>query len=58
MSDTTSILLAGNYIDKKCRIGLIIGTGSNAAFVENLENIEKWTGDNKDPKHVSDQCDS
>ena len=25
MSDTTSTLLAGNYIDKKARIGVIIG---------------------------------
>lgn len=52
MSDTTAILMAGNYLDKQCRIGLIIGTGSNAAFVENLENINKWTGDRKEPKHV------
>ncbi|KAK7108299.1 hexokinase type 2-like [Littorina saxatilis] len=52
MNDTTSTLLAGNYIDKKARIGVILGTGSNAAFVDHVENIERWTGDTKDPKEV------
>nr|QZU27268.1 HK-1 [Onchidium reevesii] len=52
MSDTVSTLMAGNYLDKKCRLGLILGTGCNAAFVENISDIEKWTGDLKDPKHV------
>ncbi|XP_071112937.1 hexokinase type 2-like [Haliotis cracherodii] len=52
MSDTTSTLMAGNYLDKKCRIGLILGTGFNIAFVEHVRNIEKWTGDNKEPTHV------
>ncbi|XP_076444897.1 hexokinase-4-like [Babylonia areolata] len=52
MSDTTSTLLAGNYIDKHVQIGLILGTGSNAAFVEHLHNLEKWKGDTEDPKQV------
>ncbi|CAG5136120.1 unnamed protein product [Candidula unifasciata] len=52
MSDTVSTLMAGNYLDKKCRVGLILGTGCNAAFVENISDIEKWTGDDKDPRHV------
>ncbi|KAH9505578.1 Hexokinase-2 [Bulinus truncatus] len=52
MSDTVSTLMAGNYLDKKCRVGLILGTGCNAAFVENISDIDKWTGDNEDPKHV------
>lgn len=42
ISDTTGTLLAGNLADDKCRIGLILGTGSNAAFVEYKKNIEKW----------------
>ncbi|KAK0047392.1 hexokinase-1 [Biomphalaria pfeifferi] len=52
MSDTVSTLMAGNYLDKKCRVGLILGTGCNAAFVENISDIDKWTGDYNDPKHV------
>ena len=27
ISDTTGTLLAGNYADHNCRIGLILGTG-------------------------------
>ncbi|GFS05393.1 phosphotransferase [Elysia marginata] len=52
MSDTVSTLMAGNYLDKDCRIGLILGTGCNAAFVEHISEIDKWTGDDKDPQHV------
>ncbi|XP_059162251.1 hexokinase-1-like [Physella acuta] len=52
LNDTVGTLMAGNYLDKKCRVGLGIGTGSNAAFVENISDIEKWTGDYEDPKHV------
>lgn len=52
MSDTVSTLMAGNYLDKNCRIGLILGTGCNAAFVEHISEIDKWTGDDKDPQHV------
>ncbi|GFN85707.1 phosphotransferase [Plakobranchus ocellatus] len=52
MSDTVSTLMAGNYLDKKCRIGLILGTGCNAAFVEHISEIDKWTGDDKNPQHV------
>ncbi|XP_060577895.1 hexokinase type 2-like [Ruditapes philippinarum] len=48
ISDTTGTLLAGNLVDDKCRIGLIIGTGSNAAFVEYKDNIEKWDSCYKD----------
>ncbi|RUS81795.1 hypothetical protein EGW08_010432 [Elysia chlorotica] len=52
MSDTVSTLMAGNYLDRNCRIGLILGTGCNAAFVEHISEIDKWTGDDKDPQHV------
>ena len=34
-------------------LSLFSGTGSNAAFVEHLDNIERWTGDTKDPKQVA-----
>ena len=38
-------------------LSLFSGTGSNAAFVEHLDNIERWTGDAKDPKQVAlPQC--
>ncbi|XP_052242802.1 hexokinase type 2-like isoform X3 [Dreissena polymorpha] len=54
ISDTTGTLLAGNLLDKNCKIGLILGTGSNAAFVEYTHNIEKWDAcyNDEDPSDV------
>ena len=31
---------------------LFIGTGTNACYIEKLENVELWDGDNKEPKQV------
>jgi len=42
LNDTTGTLMAGSYLDKKCGIGLIMGTGCNAAYVEKINNVEKW----------------
>ena len=36
-----------------CLLSVIAGTGCNAAFVEHISEIDKWTGDDKDPQHVS-----
>lgn len=94
ISDTTGALMAGNYADKKCRIGVILGikliltfnaqlafffhniviladrfflevqisllmcilgTGSNAAFVERIENYNKFEGKDPDTKQVCNQ---
>lgn len=41
ISDTTGTLMAGSYFDKKCAIGLILGSGSNACYVEHLKNFKK-----------------
>lgn len=51
ISDTTGTLLAGNLLDRDCRIGLIVGTGSNGAFVEYTKNIEKWDTCYKDDEN-------
>lgn len=29
------------------------GTGTNACYVERLENVELWDGDHNDPKQAS-----
>lgn len=42
LNDTTGTLLAGSYLDHKCSIGLILGTGFNAAYVENAVNVKRW----------------
>ena len=38
--------------NSKCRIGLIIGTGTNACYLEDIDNVELWDGDSGEPRHV------
>lgn len=52
VNDTVGTLMASAYNDQNTRIGLILGTGSNACYVENLDNVKTWDGDRNDPKQV------
>lgn len=44
LNDTTGTLVMGAYLDHRCAIGMILGTGSNGAYIEKVERIEKWHG--------------
>jgi len=52
LNDTTGTLMSCAYKNPECRIGLIIGTGTNACYVEKLENVGLWNEDYNDPKQV------
>lgn len=39
-------------MDKKTRIGMIIGTGSNAAFLERADRVHHWEGERHGEKNV------
>ncbi|XP_053689669.1 hexokinase type 2-like [Sabethes cyaneus] len=52
LNDTVGTLMSCAWKNKNCRIGLIIGTGTNACYVEKVENCEMFDG-YKDP---SKQC--
>ncbi len=39
LNDTTGCLMSCAWKEPKCRIGLIIGTGINACYLEDLENV-------------------
>ncbi|XP_046462475.1 hexokinase-2-like [Daphnia pulex] len=52
LNDTTGTLVQGAFVDRKCAIGLILGTGSNACYIERADRIEKWEGEHKDVKEV------
>lgn len=43
LNDTTGTLVQGLYYDPTCAIGLILGTGSNACYIEKIENVKYWT---------------
>lgn len=41
INDTTGTLIASSYVDPATRIGVIFGTGCNAAYMEKVSNIPK-----------------
>ena len=40
LNDTTGCLLSCAWKNPKCRIGLIIGTGTNACYLEDMQKVE------------------
>uniref|UniRef100_A0A4W3GZP0 hexokinase n=1 Tax=Callorhinchus milii TaxID=7868 RepID=A0A4W3GZP0_CALMI len=45
VNDTVGTMMACAYEDPKCEIGLIVGTGTNACYMEEMRNIELVSGD-------------
>ncbi|XP_067881861.1 hexokinase-1-like [Heterodontus francisci] len=45
VNDTVGTLMSCAYEDPKCEVGLIVGTGTNACYMEQMKNIEKLEGD-------------
>ncbi|QSL66539.1 hypothetical protein MERGE_000919 [Pneumocystis wakefieldiae] len=41
VNDTTGTLIASNYVDSTTEVGVIFGTGSNAAYMEQVKYIPK-----------------
>jgi hypothetical protein len=39
-------------LDSKTRIGMILGTGSNAAFLERADRVHHWEGERHGEKNV------
>ncbi|GBL91582.1 Hexokinase-1 [Araneus ventricosus] len=52
VNDTTGTLMSCAHMNSECRIGLIIGTGCNACYMEKLENVGTWTEDQGEPQQV------
>ncbi len=44
VNDTVGTLIAHAYTDPQTYISVILGTGTNAAYVEKIDNIKKWGG--------------
>lgn len=49
MNDTIGVWAAGRYLDPNTEIGIIMGTGTNACYVERIANIPKLAGSGLDP---------
>lgn len=52
INDTVGTLMSCAREHNNCAIGLILGTGTNAAYIEQIENVELWDGDDKEPREV------
>lgn len=57
INDTTGTLVACANTNRECRIGLIVGTGYNACYMERLERCEKWPANYTSPKQVIINCE-
>ncbi|CAF2501288.1 unnamed protein product [Rotaria sp. Silwood2] len=44
VNDTVGTLMACSSIYRDCKVGVILGTGTNACYFEHLDNVPKWTG--------------
>nr|XP_057925748.1 hexokinase-2 isoform X2 [Doryrhamphus excisus] len=45
INDTVGAMMTCGYDDHRCEIGLIVGTGTNACYMEQMRNIELLDGD-------------
>ncbi|CAF4250809.1 unnamed protein product, partial [Rotaria sp. Silwood2] len=52
VNDTVGTLMACAYKNPNTAIGLILGTGTNACYIESLDRIGTWNGDYNEPKQV------
>ncbi|CAL4067729.1 unnamed protein product [Meganyctiphanes norvegica] len=52
INDTTGTLIQGAFLDQRTAIGLILGTGGNASYIEKIENIKKFKGETKDKYEI------
>merc|ERR1712241_986311 len=52
LNDTTGCLMSCAWKNPKCRIGLIIGTGTNACYLEHMDKVGLWDGDQEPPRHM------
>lgn len=57
INDTTGTLVACANTNQDCRIGLIVGTGFNACYMERLDKCEKWPANYTNPKQVIINCE-
>lgn len=52
MAVSTKKKVEGARLDKRTRIGMILGTGSNAAFLERAQRVHHWEGERHNEKNV------
>ncbi|XP_032367532.1 hexokinase-2, partial [Etheostoma spectabile] len=41
VNDTVGTMMSCGYKDQNCEVGMIVGTGTNACYMEEMENVER-----------------
>lgn len=57
LNDTTGTLMSCAHKNHNCRIGVIIGTGCNACYIEKVENVELFDRPPNNKSHVIVNCE-
>lgn len=52
LNDTTGTLMSCAWKNHNCKIGVILGTGSNACYIEKIENVIGFDGDISKPNVI------
>lgn len=52
VNDTTGTMMSCAFENPFVSAGLILGTGTNACYMESLDNVPKWDGDQDEPRQV------
>lgn len=52
LNDTTGTLVQGGRLDPDTRIGIVLGTGSNGAYMEKADRVRHWETKRHGEKHV------
>jgi len=52
LNDTVGCLMSCAFHDHNCEVGVILGTGSNACYMEKLDRVGTWDGDMGEPREV------
>ncbi|XP_048745632.1 hexokinase-2-like isoform X1 [Ostrea edulis] len=52
VNDAVGTLMSAAHSDRQCEIGLILGTGCNACYMESLDNVGLWDGERDHPNEV------
>uniref|UniRef100_A0A0B6ZZ59 Phosphotransferase n=1 Tax=Arion vulgaris TaxID=1028688 RepID=A0A0B6ZZ59_9EUPU len=51
VNDAVGTLMSAAHVDHHCQIGLILGTGCNACYMEYLDNVGTWRHDDEKDHH-------
>uniref|UniRef100_A0A1B0CLD2 Phosphotransferase n=1 Tax=Lutzomyia longipalpis TaxID=7200 RepID=A0A1B0CLD2_LUTLO len=52
VNDTTGTLMQGALMEPRTRIGMILGTGSNACYMEEADRVKHWETQHDQVEHV------